>query len=127
MSWRPDDGVVRMRLRALASARRCFDYHRPHILKARNGLYREKVASLTQAIMAEGDAATMKSVGRFIDEIRLVPESDANRIELHGELSATLGLAGRSNSKSPSMFARALSEQVKLVAGTGFEPVTFRL
>jgi len=97
-------------------------------------VYREKVASLTQALVAEGGAAAMELVRGLIEEIRLIPEDGANRIELRGELAAILGLAGGTNtngggpnSKSPSVSAEALSEQVKLVAGTGFEPVTFRL
>jgi len=90
-------------------------------------VYREKVASLTEALAADGGAAAMELVRSLVDEIRLVPENGANRIELHGELSAILGLAGGPNSKSPSVSAEALSEQVKMVAGTGFEPVTFRL
>ena len=97
-------------------------------------VYREKVASLTQALMADGGAAAMELVRSLVDEIRLVPENGANRIEVLGELAAILGLSGGaningggSNSKSLSGSAEALSEQVKLVAGTGFEPVTFRL
>jgi len=90
-------------------------------------VYREKVAALTEALAADGGAAAMELVRSLVDEIRLVPENGANRIELHGELSAILGLAGGPNSKIPSVPAEALAEQVKMVAGTGFEPVTFRL
>ena len=48
-------------------------------------------------------------------------EGKAQRVEVRGELAAILGLASGGRSGS------VLAEQVKLVAGTGFEPVTFRL
>ena len=90
-------------------------------------VYRKKIASLTQALMANGGAAAMKLVRGLVEEIRLVPEGGATRIELRGELAAIIGLAGSPNSQSPGVSVGALAEQVKMVAGTGFEPVTFRL
>ena len=55
------------------------------------------------------------------------------RIEVRGELGAILRLAegarvaGGQNDKSPGGVAEAFVSQVKMDAGTGFEPVTFRL
>ena len=50
------------------------------------------------------------------------------RVEVRGELAAILSLAeGAGNAKSPRMAAEALSLQIKMVAGGGFEPPTFRL
>ncbi len=76
----------------------------------------------------------MELVRNIVNEIRLTPVAGTIRIELRGELAAILGLAGGTNtngggpnSKNPNVFAGALSKQVKMVAGTGFEPVTFRL
>ena len=78
----------------------------------------------------------------LVEEIRLVPEAGKLRIEVRGELGAILRLAegaraagaggaGMSsrpgNDKRPSIAAEAVFSQVKLDAGTGFEPVTFRL
>jgi len=74
----------------------------------------------------------MELIRGLVDEIRLVPENGANRIELRGELAAILGLADGTNSNggrrdTAAVAVGELSEQIKMVAGTGFEPVTFRL
>ncbi len=79
---------------------------------------------------ASGGAAAMELVRSLIEAIRLVPENGASlRIELRGELAAILGLASGTNADNGCREAAAvtLSQQVKVVAGTGFEPVTFRL
>ena len=90
-------------------------------------VYREKVASLIEAL-AEIDSAQLRNLVRaLVDEIRLVPEDAGLRIEVRGELAAILGLASAGNSQRPGDEAEALAVQVKMVAGTGFEPVTFRL
>ena len=60
----------------------------------------------------------------LVDEIILTPEENRLRINLNGEIAAILALA--SNSKKPAA-ARDGLEQVKMVAGVGFEPTTFRL
>ncbi len=50
------------------------------------------------------------------------------RIEVRGELGAILSLAsGARTPKSASLVADALVKQIKMVAGIGFEPMTFRL
>ena len=48
--------------------------------------------------------------------------ADGFRIEVRGELANILSLAAGSSRK-----AEVLHEQIKLVAGVGFEPTTFRL
>ena len=54
----------------------------------------------------------------------MVPEAGRLRIEVQGALGAILSLAeGAGEAVSGDVLAR----QVKMVAGTGFEPVTFRL
>ena len=53
-----------------------------------------------------------------------MPEDGALAIELAGDLAALLNLA--SDSKKPATAGRG-GLQVTLVAGTGFEPMTFRL
>ena len=77
----------------------------------------------------DGAAAARDLLRGLIDEIRVIPEDTAQRVELRGELAAILGLAGAGNAKSPGLGAGAIgmAEQVKVVAGTGFEPVAFRL
>ena len=64
----------------------------------------------------------------LVEQIRLVSEGGRLRIEVRGELGAILRLAeGARNDKSPGGVAEAFMVQVKMDAGTGFEPVTFRL
>ena len=53
-----------------------------------------------------------------------MPENGRLEIELQGDLAGILALA--SDSKKPASGEAGLV-QVTLVAGTGFEPVTFRL
>jgi site-specific DNA recombinase len=79
--------------------------------------------------LAEEDdsGAAREAIRGLIDRVVLTPDKSAKgglSIDLEGELAGILALAtdhkgvnGRSN----------LQRQVKMVAGTGFEPVTFRL
>ena len=88
-------------------------------------VYRQKVAALADALFGDGAAAARGSLRGLIDEIRIMPEDTTQR----GELAAILGLSGATNTKALADVAGAfyMAEQVKLVAGTGFEPVAFRL
>jgi site-specific DNA recombinase len=59
----------------------------------------------------------------------LVPEVGALSIVLRGDLAGILAIAS-SDKQKPGFLSEAgpeLLSQVKMVAGTGFEPVTFRL
>ncbi len=60
----------------------------------------------------------------LIEEIRLVPESGRLEIEVVGDLAGDSG-GGGGQRKQPAVCDGGL--RVILVAGTGFEPVTFRL
>ena len=83
-------------------------------------LYRQRVAELAAALRAE-DADHARSVIRgLVEEIRLLPEGGRHRIEVRGELGAILRLSEAANAVETEV-------QIKMVAGTGFEPVTFRL
>jgi site-specific DNA recombinase len=63
-------------------------------------------------------------VSALIREIRLVPAGGVLAIELTGDLAGILALsAGASDGGSAA--SKAL--QIKMVAGAGFEPTTFRL
>jgi site-specific DNA recombinase len=55
----------------------------------------------------------------------LMPEGGVLTIDLRGELATMLVLASETK-KAPKADAFEV-RQVKMVAGTGFEPVTFRL
>ncbi len=88
-------------------------------------VYRRKVANLREALETEDTKAEVIEIIRsLIDEIALVPENGELRIDLKGELAGILALA--SDTKKPADHRDGL-EQIKLVAGAGFEPATFRL
>jgi site-specific DNA recombinase len=88
-------------------------------------IYRQKVAALAEALADEAmrDEA-FELIRSLLDRIVLVPESEELRIEIHGELAGILELCQQS--KTPGR-SRASAEQIKVVAGAGFEPATFRL
>ncbi len=95
-------------------------------------IYARKVADLSAALDQDGTRAEAAEVLRgLIEKITLRPDADAQNghvIELHGELGAILALCGApdgTNGKTRTGGAGVV--QVTLVAGTGFEPVTFRL
>ena len=97
-------------------------------------VYREKVARLHEALQSGPDAQeALDAVRRLIERIILTPVEDSKgfEIELVGEIAAMvrLGLTDEHAVSRPvagaghDLFARS----VRMVAGTGFEPVTFRL
>ena len=89
-------------------------------------VYRRKVADLRRALNDEGTKAEAVEVLRgLISEIRLAPQHGKLQIELVGALASimALGDAGQTKAHASGVGVR----QVTMVAGTGFEPVTFRL
>ncbi len=80
-------------------------------------------------MLQDDDAAEAREVVRgLVEAVRLVLEAGRLRIEVRGELGAILRLAeGAQNRKRPGIVPEAFVEQIKMDAGTGFEPVTFRL
>ena len=89
--------------------------------------YRQKVALLIAAlndVSAQAEAATL--IRSLLTEIRLVPVEGRVMLELVGELAGLLAL-GATNAKSRAGGAAVLYGSTVMVAGTGFEPVTFRL
>ena len=89
-------------------------------------LYRQKVAALEQALQDPQDGAeAMEMIRSLIERLVLTPEDGMLRIDLTGELAAILSIAQKDQRPRPEDEARA--SQVKLVAGAGFEPATFRL
>jgi site-specific DNA recombinase len=69
----------------------------------------------------------------LVDEVRLVPEDKALAIILRGDLAAMLSFADGKTKHGLFSEAGLLTRSihpiapVSMVAGTGFEPVTFRL
>ncbi|MGK9235799.1 recombinase family protein [Inquilinus limosus] len=88
-------------------------------------VFRQQIAALHEKLQAEETKAEAAAIVRgLVDRITLVPEGGALSIVLRGDLAAMLVFAW--NSKKPSLLGDGLV-QGSLVAGTGFEPVTFRL
>jgi hypothetical protein len=88
--------------------------------------YRRKVAALHEALADETSRAeAMELIRSLVEAIVLVPQDGSLRVEVRGELAAMLALAA--GSKQPGLSDRADAEQIKMVAGVGFEPTTFRL
>ena len=93
-------------------------------------VYREKVAALTEAIEGPNGDAVRGVVRGLVEEVRLVPTGNALQVEIRGELASILGLASHRagvDGCGTDFGTSSLARQVKMVAGTGFEPVTFRL
>jgi hypothetical protein len=76
-------------------------------------VYREKVARLSDALMADDAAEARERIRGLVETITLVPDNHRLRIEVRGELAAILSLAGGAGTG----YADQLVQQVKLVAG----------
>ena len=95
-------------------------------------LYREKIANLSQALQEPGLRLEATQILRsLITEIRMVPAPGAtggHEIELIGELAGILALSEADMTKPPRLARAGVGLRSEtMVAGTGFEPVTFRL
>jgi site-specific DNA recombinase len=90
------------------------------------GLYRAKVAELAR-VFDDPDFRdeAFELIRSLIDEVRLIPEDGQLRISLKGELAGIIAV-GEAN-KKPAASEEGRAEQIKMVAGVGFEPTTFRL
>ena len=89
-------------------------------------VYRRKVAELQSLLQSEPSAAGAKEqIRSLIETVTLHPVEGALQVELRGELAAMLQLCA--DSKKPLTEVREGLLQLKLVAGRGFEPLTFRL
>jgi hypothetical protein len=87
-------------------------------------IYRRKVAELHEALAApETRAAAAEALRGLIEEVRITPDGDGNAVELVGELAALLRLSGNKNAATLA----GAADSGLLVAGVGFEPMTFRL
>src|SRR5712691_7147257 len=101
--------------------------HRAKPRSATGALHRAVTEHLHEALL---DGTTrdeaFELIRSLIDEICLVPADGQLRVELRGELAGILALAA--DSKKPGgLSATGLAQQIKMVAGIGFEPMTFRL
>ncbi len=88
--------------------------------------YRRQVHSLHEALERGADIERLRVseiLRSLIAGIKLTPSAAGLEIDIQGDLAAILTIA---NAKSPAALATG-QLQVTMVAGTGFEPVTFRL
>ena len=89
--------------------------------------YRKQVANLAQVLNREenrGEAAAL--LRSLVDRIELRPNQQGKlELDLYGDLAGILTLAGKKD-RPLDQNDRSV-QQVKMVAGVGFEPTTFRL
>ena len=98
---------------------------RPRLHPKLAELYRERVERLHEELnRAELRSEAAQALRGLVDEVRLIPENGRLEIDLLGDLAGILALSA--GDKKPVTADRD-GLQVTLVAGTGFEPVTFRL
>ena len=94
-------------------------------------IYRQRVAALHETLQDETTKLRAAEVFRsLVDQVTLVPENGALSIVWRGDLAAMLSFAAaekKSGSSPDADLPEAVLSQLSLVAGTGFEPVTFRL
>ncbi len=95
-------------------------------------IYRKKIDDLQGALAAEKTPEIAEAIRALVGEIRLVPVEGRLAVEVTGNLAGILSLASdkRVHPAGPFGPDREIAEltaKIKLVAGTGFEPVTFRL
>ena len=94
--------------------------------------YARTIADLVTALNADDTREEAADILRgLIEKIVLLPDAAApngHAIELYGELGAILTLCGTGDgTNAKARRSSAGFRQVTMVAGTGFEPVTFRL
>ncbi len=89
--------------------------------------YRKQVADLAAALNADENRAEAADLIRsLVDRITLTPNDEGKLdINLYGDLAGILSMA--TNNNRPLNKSDPSVVQVKMVAGVGFEPTTFRL
>ena len=92
--------------------------------------YRKQVSQLRQALTDEDCRTEAAALMRdLIDKIVLMPAEHEGRktlsVDLYGDIAGILSMAAQT--KKPPHRGGISEESIKLVAGVGFEPTTFRL
>jgi hypothetical protein len=88
--------------------------------------YRDRVANLALALYDEQDGRqAFERLRSVIEEVRLTPVNGELAIELRGDLAEILKIGALGHQGADT--AGKSSLQIKVVAGRGFEPLTFRL
>ncbi len=91
-------------------------------------VYREKVTVLHEALTGADGTEALEAVRGLIDQVVVRPAEAGTglEVELIGEIAAMLRLA-QGGLPSSGLDRVLFESSTKVVAGTGFEPVTFRL
>jgi site-specific DNA recombinase len=98
--------------------------------------YRDQVAQLHEALHDDTQSSRLRAseaIRSLVDKIVLTPTDGELAIEVHGALAGILNVATNGTAITGGLPSRRAAEigplaaQVKLVAGGGFEPPTFRL
>ena len=85
-------------------------------------IYRRKVEELSQTLAdPEIKPTTLQTIRGLISVVTIHETHDGTRVTLDGAITALVGLA------QPEAEALINSGSIKVVAGVGFEPTTFRL
>jgi site-specific DNA recombinase len=89
--------------------------------------YRRKVAEIARQLSGDTNTtkAAQEAIRALVESVTVTPNEDAMTVDLVGELGGILSIASGQKAKGPAFSGEPSS--AKLVAGTGFEPVTFRL
>jgi site-specific DNA recombinase len=117
--------ALEARKRGLAAEVKQAPAPRPRLHPKLADLYRQRVDRLHEELnRTELRSEAAQALRELIDEVRLIPEAGKLDIELLGDLAGILALSAES--KKPVTDDRD-GLQVTLVAGIGFEPMTFRL
>ncbi len=94
-------------------------------------IYRQRVAVLEEGLRdPEARQKAMEGLRQLVNQVRLVPENGKLGIVLRGDLAAMLSFADGKQKPGAGVAARLVGDfgsQLSLVAGRGFEPLTFRL
>ena len=95
-------------------------------------LYRQKVADLRAALADPATRAEALEILRgLVERVTVKAEGEGFTIELVGEIARMVAMAAEAKNTKAASNEAAVSDvfacSVKVVAGAGFEPATFRL
>ena len=92
-------------------------------------LYEAKVEALYETLDREQDRTeAVEIIQSLVESITITPKDDGLEIHLIGDLAGILRLASEDRQTKKPPFGGGFEDmQLKLVAGVGFEPTTFRL
>ncbi|WP_245838313.1 recombinase family protein [Tropicimonas sediminicola] len=93
-----------------------------------SAIYRQKVELLGESIQEPGirDEA-LALLRELITEVRIIHATPGWEVQLDGDIEALVVLGATTETRDGQRLAKVSLSSVKVVAGVGFEPTTFRL